>query len=273
MKATSPHTRLLRENNPGPFSLDGTNTWIIQAPSAAGVIVVDPGQLTVTEHSREIARDNPAFTHDERDFRTHLDTLAGLPVELILLTHHHEDHAEAAPELARRTGAPVRALRPELVIDSTPLEDGEEIRAAGVTLRVIHTPGHSADSLSFHLPEDGPAGSMLSGDTILGRGTTVLGPEQNALGAFLDSIHALRNYGDATVLTGHAAVLPSVAAVSDEYITHRTQRLEQVRAALATLGRDATAEQIVDLVYTDIGPLLRRGAVSSVTAQLEYLRS
>src|SRR5690606_18367169 len=111
MKATTPFTRLLRENNPGPFSLDGTNTWILQAPGSEGVIVVDPGQLTVTEHSRELARHDPSLAHDERDFRTHLDTLAQLPVELILLTHHHEDHAEAAPELARRTGAPVRALQ------------------------------------------------------------------------------------------------------------------------------------------------------------------
>lgn len=250
--ATTGLTRRLVEPNPGPMTLDGTNSWIIQASGAESVVIVDPGNLGYEEH---------------------LAALAAYRVELILLTHHHLDHSEAAPELARLTGAPIRSAQAALSQGAPPLADGEIVRAAGVAIEVLATPGHTADSLSFHLPEDGPNGSVLTGDMILGRGTTILGTEAGTLGAYLASIERLRGLGPATVLPGHADPLPSLEAVCDEYLAHRRARLEQVRAALAQLGPDADAEAVTDAVYTEIAENVRHAALISVQAQLEYLRS
>ena len=143
------------------MSLDGTNSYLIGVPESARTVVVDPGPL------------------DEG----HLADLAGAgKVELILITHRHRDHTEAAAEFHRLTGAPVRALDPAHCHGGTPLVGGETIHAAGVEVRVLATPGHTSDSVSFHLPQDGPAGSVLTGDTILGRGTTVLDFPDGTLG-------------------------------------------------------------------------------------------
>jgi len=269
----SAFTRVLLEDNPSPMTLEGTNTWILRASDSGGVVVIDPGQITVSSYLTELNRKVGGAEHDPARFEAHIGALATLPIELILLTHHHVDHAEGAPELSRLTGAPIRAFAPDLNVGADPLTDGEIIRAAGIAIEVVHTPGHSYDSVSFFLPEDGEAGAMLTGDMILGRGSTVLGPEQNALGEFLDSLDRYATYGDAAILTGHGAVLPSLKSTSDEYAQHRKERLDQVSRALDILGTDASAEQVVDLVYTDLAAPLRPAAISSTTAQLEYLRS
>jgi hypothetical protein len=57
------------------------------------------------------------------------------------------------------------------------------------------------------------------------------------------------------------------------YLTHRAQRLEQVRQALRALGEDATPRQVVEHVYSDVEEDLWKPAESSVRAQLAYLRS
>lgn len=260
-------TRYLLAPNPGPMSLDGTNSYLIADPSpeASGgrVVVVDPGPL------------------DEG----HLAPLAAAgTVELVLITHWHPDHTAASDRFHRMTGAPVRALDPAYCHGGPPLRDGEEIQAAGVRLQVLATPGHTADSVSFHLPDDGPAagagpagsgtgnGSVLTGDTILGRGTTIIDYPDGRLGPYLDSLERLRTLGPATVLPAHGPVLPDLAAICAKYTAHRRERLDQIRAALAQLGRAAPVEAVTDVVYADVDPSVRRAAEKSVAAQLDYLR-
>src|SRR5699024_6555074 len=134
------------ENNPSSMTLEGTNTWLLAAPAAAGFVVVDPG-------------------YDDREHLAVVEQ-AG-PVELILLTHHHPDHVDGAPWLAPRTGAPVRAFDVALCRDGAPLRDGDTVTAAGLDIRVVHTPGHTADSVSLRVDAaDGPV--VLTGDTVLG---------------------------------------------------------------------------------------------------------
>ncbi|HET7415701.1 MAG TPA: MBL fold metallo-hydrolase [Arthrobacter sp.] len=247
---SSPLTEFRLAPNPGPMSLDGTNSYVLSAPAAPATVVVDPGPLD----------------------RGHLADLAERPVELVLITHRHADHTEAAAEFHRMTGAPVRALDPEHCHGGTPLADGEQIHAGGLDLTVLATPGHTSDSVCFHLPGDGPDGSVLTGDTILGRGTTILDYPDGRLGQYLDSLHLLERLGTATVLPAHGPVLPELAAVCREYIEHRQQRLEQIRRALQTLGSDAPAVDVVDVVYADVDASVRGAALKSVEAQLDYLR-
>jgi glyoxylase-like metal-dependent hydrolase (beta-lactamase superfamily II) len=143
------------------------------------------------------------------------------------------------------------------------LQPGETIAAGGTEIRVVSTPGHTSDSVCFHLPLDGPAGSVLTGDTILGRGTTVLDHPDGTLADYLSSLDRLERLGPATVLPAHGPVLPELDAVD---------RLAQIRTALASLGPGAAIGDVTGVVYADVDPSVRRAAENSVAAQLEYLR-
>lgn len=234
------------------MSLEGTNSYVLRAAGSPSAVVVDPGP------------------QDEQ----HLQALAAAgPVELILITHRHADHTAGSARLHQLTGAPVRAADPAHCHGGgLPLLDGETIRAAGLEVRVLATPGHTSDSVCFHLPDDGRYGSVLTGDTILGRGTTVLDYPDGTLGDYLASLDKLEALGAATVLPAHGPVLPSLEAIVRDYRDHRHERLDQIRAALDRLGRVATVSDVADAVYSDVGPSVRRAAEMSVAAQLDYLR-
>ena len=229
--------------NPGPMTLDGTNTWVLRAPGAESTLVVDPGPLA----------------------EGHLAEVAALgPVDVVLLTHGHADHSEGARRFAELTGARVRALDPAHRLGDEGLGEGDVVVGGGVELRVWATPGHTADSLSFVLDD-----AVLTGDTVLGRGTTVVAHPDGVLGDYLDSLRRLRELGDRTVLPGHGPELASAGTAAQQYLTHREQRLEQVRAAVAAGA--STAQAVVETVYADVDRALWPAATLSVLAQLEHL--
>jgi glyoxylase-like metal-dependent hydrolase (beta-lactamase superfamily II) len=253
VRSVTPYASVLLQANPGLMTLEGTNTWLLRAPGAAESIIVDPGES------------------DD----AHLDALlaAAGSVVAILLTHGHPDHCQAAPKLRELTGAPVRALDPGLRLGDEGLGEGDVVVGAGVELRVWATPGHTSDSLSFLLDAaDGSPAAVLTGDTILGRGTSVVAYPDGDLGRYLASLRRLAELGDLTVLPGHGPELPKAGAVAEYYLRHREERLNQVRAALETLGPDASARAVVEHVYTDVDQALWPAAERSVEAQLEYLR-
>ncbi|WP_433801196.1 MBL fold metallo-hydrolase [Actinomycetospora sp. CA-084318] len=237
-------------DNPSGMTLDGTNSWVLRAPGHRGCVVVDPGP----------------------DDATHLERLREHgPVELVLLTHHHLDHSAAARTFADLTGAPVRALDPTLCLGAEGLGAGEAVGAAGLDIRVLATPGHTADSLCFVVDGDG---SVLTGDTVLGRGTTVLGDHHGALGDYLRSLERLAGLAaGTTLLPGHGPDLPDAPPIARDYLAHRVQRLNQVREALRRLPPDPEPRQVVEIVYADVDESLWPAADISVAAQLEYLRS
>lgn len=243
-----PVASVLLEDNPGPLTLDGTNTWLLRAPGAAESVVVDPGHLDEPHLARIVA--------------------AG-PVAAILLTHAHGDHADGAPWLAERTGAPVRAFMPDLCRNADPLADGEVIPLGGdVDVTVLHTPGHTDDSVCLRIGHDGGA-AVLTGDSVLGRGTTII---MGDLGDYLASLRRLAALPPGVpALPGHGPELPDTAAIAAEYLAHREARLDQVRAALTRLGPTATPRQVVEIVYADVDRSLWPAAEASVQAQLTYL--
>jgi glyoxylase-like metal-dependent hydrolase (beta-lactamase superfamily II) len=240
--------------NPSPMTLDGTNTWIVAEPGSASVIVVDPGPL---DHGHLSRVAELAEADGERR------------VALTVLTHGHPDHSEGAARFAEMTGSPVRALDPALRLGSDGLGDGDVLTGAGCELRVITTPGHSADSVSLLLSADG---ALLTGDTVLGRGTTVIGTD-GSLADYLRSLEALRTLADSAglrvLLPGHGPLLNDPAGVLDEYIAHRATRLDEIRAALAAGAR--TPAEIVAIVYADVDRAVWPAAELSVRAQLDYL--
>ncbi|GLW95489.1 MBL fold metallo-hydrolase [Actinokineospora globicatena] len=251
-RQVTPFATVLLEDNPGPLTLDGTNTWLLRAPGSTHTVVVDPGEADEAHLERVLAESGE--------------------IAAILITHHHLDHVGGATWLADRANAPIRAFDPTLCRDDAPLRDGEVLHLAGLDLEVLHTPGHSADSLCFAIDHAGTS-AVLTGDTILGRGTTVISPPDGKLGAYLDALRGLADRKPGTaVLPGHGPELPDLATVAQDYLAHREQRLDQIRAALAQIGPTATPRQIVEVVYADVDQSLWGPAEWSVQAQLEYLR-
>lgn len=250
LRQVTENAAVMLAENPSVMSLEGTNTWILRAPGAAECVVVDPGPL------------------DE----AHLARVAQVPVAATLISHRHFDHTEGAGRFSELAGCPVHAGSPEHRHGGGgALTDGDVLEAAGLRIRVLATPGHTADSLSFVVENDS---SVLTADTILGRGTTVLDDTDGDLGDYLTSLRSLIGLGEGyTVLPGHGPELPDLETIARGYLAHREQRLDQVRAALRTLGDDATARLIVEHVYADVDKSLWGAAEKSVNVQLEYLRS
>lgn len=250
--------------NPGLMTLNGTNTWLIAEPGSALAMVVDPGPDDEAHLGR--VRDQAAA--------------AGQRISRILLTHGHLDHSAGAARLAALTGAPVLAADPALRRGpgargpggtDGELGPGDVLTEAGCELHVVASPGHTADSVCLLLPADG---ALLTGDTVLGRGTTVIAGD-GSLADYLATLDRLRALADeqqlSTLLPGHGPLLADPAGVLDFYIAHRRERLAEIRAALA--AGDRTGEQIVARVYSDVDRSLRPFARWSVRAQLDYLAS
>ncbi len=249
----SDRARCVLAPNPSLMTLDGTNTWLIAEPGSAAAIVIDPGP------------DEEA--HLQRICAVAADR--GQQVAGIVLTHRHLDHSAGAPRLAELTGAPVRAVDPAHRLGSEGLVAGDVLDSAGCELRVITTPGHTSDSVSLSIPADGV---VLTGDTVLGRGTAVIS-DDGSLGDYLDSLRRLRALAEETslrsLLPGHGPLLADPAGVLDFYLAHRAERLDEVRAALA--AGDRTPAEIVARVYAAVNKALWLFAESSVRAQLRYL--
>jgi glyoxylase-like metal-dependent hydrolase (beta-lactamase superfamily II) len=245
---------MIRAANPGPMTLEGTNTWLVGDPSRDPVVVVDPGPL-LDEHLAAIV------------------AAARNGIATVLLTHRHRDHSELAATLAERVSCGVRAADPELRVGSKGLDDGERLEVPGGYLTVFATPGHTSDSVSMLLEGEDGAVRVLSGDMVLGRGTTVITYPDGDLGAYLDSLARLqRLVADrhvVEILPGHGPVVIDPAGWLAYYREHRLERLDQVRTALAAGAR--TPAEVVARVYAEVEPGLWPAAEQSVRAQLAYL--
>lgn len=239
---------LVRAPNPGPMTLDGTNTWVLRAPDQEFGIVIDPGP------------------QDEG----HLARIAEhAPIGFILITHGHPDHVEGARRLSAILGGThVIAANPAHCVGAERLARGESLGGFGFEISALDTPGHTADSVCF-LVESGAEEAVFTGDTILGRGTTVVAHPDGDLGDYLASLELLSAYDDIPALPGHGPALADCAAAARFYLAHRRARLDQVRQAVA--GGAASARQVVERVYADVDRSLWPAAEWSVRAQLAYL--
>ncbi len=240
---------LVRAPNPGPMTLDGTNTWVLRAPGAADAVVIDPGP----------------------DDAGHLVAIAEhAPISLILLTHGHPDHTDGVDDLARMfPTASVRSLIDGFQTAEGLLLDGERVSDyGGLEITTLVTPGHTSDSVCF-LVSGGGEQAIFTGDTILGRGTTVVAHPDGDLGAYLASLALLTAYDGIPALPGHGPALADCAAAARFYLAHRRARLDQVRRVVAEGA--VTEAEVVARVYADVDRSLWPAAAWSVRAQLAHL--
>ncbi len=237
-----PPFRTVTAANPSPYTLDGTNTYLL---GRERVIVIDPGP----DEPAHVA----AVLEAAREGNGH--------IALILVTHNHRDHLGAAAALA---GGSVPVRRWEA--GDRPLSDGETVEEDGVGLRVLYTPGHAADHVVFYWSAERV---LFSGDLILGTGTAVLQARDGALEDYLASLERVAALDLAIVAPGHGPLITDPAVRVAEYIAHRRMREGQVLEALS--GGARTPGEIVGVIYRDLDPALHPAAENTVRAHLMKL--
>jgi glyoxylase-like metal-dependent hydrolase (beta-lactamase superfamily II) len=228
----------IRAENPGPFTLSGTNTWIVGRDPCW---IVDPGPA-LDEHVAAVLSESRAR-----------GGAAG-----IALTHGHADHTEAVPAVAEGTGAPVAAM--DFPGATQRLGDGD----AFGPLTAVATPGHAPDHLAFVT-----GGACLTGDAVLGEGSVFVAPDPGALRGYLAALQRLRRLDLDVLCPGHGPPVEDPGAKLDEYVAHRLERERRLLQALAEGEREAA--DLLDRVWDDVPTVLRPAAAVTLAAHLDKL--
>jgi glyoxylase-like metal-dependent hydrolase (beta-lactamase superfamily II) len=239
------HPRVVKASNAGPFTLDGTRSYLVGRELVA---VIDPGP-DAEEHVRALSR-----------------ALEGAKEVRILLTHRHPDHSGGADRLARVLSARV----PASTASPTSLADGDELTTDEGTLVVVETPGHTRDHLAFHWLE---ARALFVGDLLLGKGnTTWVGEYPGCVAEYLASLRKIGSLVPEILYPSHGAPLTSPAKTLSTFESHRLRRIDQVRRAMARHPQ-VGLDQLVELVYGDsVPPRMAKAAMASVEMILHHLR-
>jgi glyoxylase-like metal-dependent hydrolase (beta-lactamase superfamily II) len=279
-EAVSPLIRRVVANNPGPYTYEGTCTYLI---GRGNVAVIDPGP----DDSAHVDALLAALGPDERI--THL-----------VVTHTHTDHSPAARELQARTAAPTYGFGPQLRLDdpdtthlvfgdpevdpdpSKPqpprggdrdfrpdvvLGDGDVIEADGWSLEAVHTPGHATNHLCYLVREEG---NLCTGDHVMGWATTVISPPDGHLAEYLASLEKLLGRPqDRQYVPAHGPPMTDPHPVVRERLAHRRERTEQILDALA--AGPATIVELVPRLYADVSKQVWLAAAASVYAHLLHL--
>jgi glyoxylase-like metal-dependent hydrolase (beta-lactamase superfamily II) len=233
--------RSITAPNPGPFTLDGTRTYLIGESA-----VLDPGP-DVASHVDRIVEEMPRLA-------------------TILITHRHGDHAPAAVPLKARTGAKIIAPRNVLDEVDQRVSGGELLSIDGETIEVIATPGHTNEHVCYLTSE----GDLFTGDTVLGTGTTAIFPPDGHMADYIRSLRTLRARNPKRIFPAHGPTRDDAMALLDEYIAHRLQREQQVLYALRA-GSKTTTEMRAR-IYPDLDERLHGAAEIQIEAHLIKLR-
>jgi glyoxylase-like metal-dependent hydrolase (beta-lactamase superfamily II) len=222
----------LTANNPGPMTLEGTNTYLV---GRNPTVVIDPGP----------------------DDQAHIEAIREAAAErggigTVLLTHDDADHLAGVEPLG---------------IEPTRPADGEAV--AGLT--AIATPGHAAEHLSFLLPSEGGGSACFCGDLILGEGSTIVGPREmgGSLRDYMESLRRLQDLDLTVLYPGHGPEVHDPEAKIAEYIAHRQEREDRLVAAIERGERSRAA--LLDEVWDDVPQQLRGAAAIAMQAHLEKL--
>jgi glyoxylase-like metal-dependent hydrolase (beta-lactamase superfamily II) len=228
----------IRADNPGPFTLSGTNSWIVGREPAW---LIDPG---------------PALEEHIDALVAELERRGGLGG--IALTHDHADHNEAVPALRERfPRTSVAAMRGEVDVRL-----GERDRFG--PFEAVWTPGHAADHLAYVMGD-----VCFSGDAVLGEGSVFVMPDPGALAGYLDGLGRLRARELAVLCPGHGPVVTDVASKLDEYVAHRLDRERRLIEALDSGMRGV--DDLLDAVWDDAPAVLRPAAAVTLAAHLDKL--
>lgn len=236
--------------NPGKFSLQGTNTYILG--SGRQRLLIDTGE------------GKPSWIAAIK--RTLVDEDATISEALI--THWHGDHQGGIGDLL--------AWSPETKVyknqpDKGQLDvvDGQRFEVEGATLTAFHTPGHAVDHVVFVLDQED---AMFTADNVLGQGTAVF----EDLATYLASLERMKTLFNAKAYPGHGPVIGDGPARIQEYIAHRQQREDQITQTLSSTNKETgTAAwgpiELVKVIYHDVPEKLHLAAQGGVVQVLHKL--
>jgi glyoxylase-like metal-dependent hydrolase (beta-lactamase superfamily II) len=225
--------------NPGPMTLQGTNTYLVGTGASRMLVDTGEGVAEYASHLKQVLLEQGVES-----------------ISAILLTHHHYDHVDGVPQVCQllkdvRPSAPAPRIfkkkcqqeDSEYHFEFDDIADGQVFSVEGATLRAIATPGHTLDHICFLIEEEQ---SILCGDTVLGQGTCVF---QN-LKTYLESLHLLLSKQPKRLYPGHGPVVTDGVPFIQNYIAHRQQREQQLVDALQS--RSMTSMEIVKTVYHNV---------------------
>lgn len=258
-------TRVLADN-PSPMTGPGTNSYVVQGPD--GAVLIDPGPALPAHRDAILA------------------SLQGQQLRAILVTHAHLDHSALAPSLSALTGAAVYAfgaategrspLMQRLLTDGLTgggegvdhsfapdhrLVDGATLQLGGLNWQVLHTPGHMAGHLCYALGD-----RLFSGDHVMGWSSTLISPPDGDMGHYMASLARLSAQPWRDLLPGHGETVTAPSTRLAELTNHRKARETAILELLTTAP--ATAQTLVDAIYTDIDASLQSAAARNILAHL-----
>jgi glyoxylase-like metal-dependent hydrolase (beta-lactamase superfamily II) len=232
-------------NNPGPMTYFGTNTYLIETPD--GLVVLDPGPEGHPEHVEAIMRHT------------------GGQIAFIAVSHTHHDHVGAVPALQDATGAPTVGFR-NSAIDSFDPDIKLEHQDQFAGMRALHTPGHASDHLCFARTGADGDRILFSADHVMSWSTSIVSPPGGDMRDYFASLNLLLSRDDDAYLPGHGPLLREPRTLVQEMLTHRMIREQSIARKLTDGSFDTYT--IMDTLYSQLNPRLRRAAERNVLAHL-----
>ena len=262
IETIAPGIRRLVAENPSPFTLHGTGTYII---GQGKVAVIDPG---------------PA---DSAHIEALVKGLKGETITHVLVTHTHMDHSPGCALLREHTDAPTYAYGPHGAgklesgvqveeggdMDFAPdvlAKDGDIIEGEGWSVECVYTPGHTSNHLCFQYREQK---ALFTGDHVMGWSTSIISPPDGDMGDYLKSLDKLLQRDDEIYWPTHGPSIEDPKSFVKKFIEHRQEREDQITDCLKR-GL-STIEVMVPDMYDGLPEFMYPAAARSVLAAMEHM--